>query len=161
MAFVAALIDTAPSPAVLLFAAAYGTLQMGIILVNTAEDYPEDMNAGITTTIVALGLHRGISLAFSLAVLGSAGLLATIIVLFSQRVGGLVWIAALLPAIAACVYVVDSVWRLKRAISGESLEKSIMLVKKTAKKVPLWVTLVAWSSLGLALALFCMANEKF
>ena len=38
--FVSMLVSTIPPPAVLIFAAAYGALQMGVILVNTAEDYP-------------------------------------------------------------------------------------------------------------------------
>src|SRR5258707_3283795 len=51
MLFVAFLLDAAISIPVLVFAAAYGALQMGVILVNTAEDYPEDLEAGITTSV--------------------------------------------------------------------------------------------------------------
>ena len=47
---------------------------MGVILVNTAEDYPEDKAAGMQTSIVALGLSGGIRAAFCLAFIGGVAL---------------------------------------------------------------------------------------
>jgi len=154
MLFIGLLVSALPSPTVIIFAAAYGALQMGIILVNTAEDYPEDLQAGISTTIVALGLHCGIGLAFWLTVAGAAGVLACLGVFFWQRAEGLPWALALLPTAAACAYVLHSLWRLRRAIQGSELDDSVRKVKLAAKRVPLWVTLVAWSALGAAFALF-------
>lgn len=154
MLFVGLLVDTVPSVAVLVFAAAYGTLQMGIILVNTAEDYPEDLQAGITTSVVALGLHRGIALAFWLAMIGALGLLTTLALMFLQRNSALTWLAATLPALVACIYVITSINALRRLINGATLDDTIRTVKQTAKRVPLWVTLVAWATLGATSALF-------
>lgn len=160
MLFVGLLVSAAPSLIVLVFAAAYGALQMGVILINTAEDYPEDLDANITTTIVALGLHRGVALAFWLAVAGAAGVLVTLGALFWQRGGGLPWVMALLPTVAACVYVMGDIWRLKRGITNASLAESIQMVKRGAKRVPLWVTVVAWSAFGAAYALFYMTKSQ-
>jgi 4-hydroxybenzoate polyprenyltransferase len=154
MLFVSLLVDTFPSLSVIVFAAAYGTLQMGVILVNTAEDYPEDLNARITTSVVALGLHRGIALAFWLIVIGAVGVLATLVLMFRQRGSELVWALAMVPVMVACFYVVTSVGGLQRLISGATLEESIRAVKQAAKRVPLWVTIVAWSVLGATYALF-------
>ena len=159
MLFVGLLVSATPSPTVLIFAAAYGTLQMGIILVNTAEDYPEDLEAQITTTVVALGLHRGIALAFWLVVVGAVGVLVTLGVLFRQRDTGLTPMLAMLPAVAACLYVMSSLWGLKRSITGSGLADSIQTVKRSAKRVPLWVTIVAWSTLGATYMLFYLARE--
>ena len=159
MLFVGLLVSAVPSLTVLIFAAMYGTLQMGVILVNTAEDYPEDLEAHITTTIVALGLHRGIALSLWLTIVGAVGVLITLGVLFRQRHGGLPWMIAMLPAAVACIYVMSSIWGLKRAIAGSDLAGSIQTVKRSAKKVPLWVTVVAWSVLGAAYALFYVAKE--
>ncbi len=92
MLFVGLLVDAVPSLSVLIFAAAYGTLQMGIILVNTAEDYPEDLKANITTSVVALGLHRGITLAFWLVVIGAVGVLTSLIWMLWQRGSDLIWV---------------------------------------------------------------------
>lgn len=154
MLFVSLLVDTFPSLSVMIFAAAYGTLQMGVILVNTAEDYPEDLSARITTSVVALGLHRGIALAFWLILIGAIGVLATLVLMFWQRGSELMWALAMLPVIVACFYVITSVGGLQRLISGATLEESIRTVKHAAKRVPLWVTIVAWSVLGATYALF-------
>jgi 1,4-dihydroxy-2-naphthoate octaprenyltransferase len=160
MLFVGLLIHADPSPTVLILAAAYGTLQMGIILINTAEDYPEDLGAGIRTTVVATGLSAGIALALRLAAIGSIGLLVTLTMLLRQRQGGLLWMAAVLPAVCACVYVSGSIWSLKRAIADADLADTIRTVKRVAKKVPLWLTIVAWSSLGAAYALYRLADSQ-
>lgn len=156
MLFVSLLVDTFPTLSVMIFAAAYGTLQMGVILVNTAEDYPEDLSARITTSVVALGLHRGIALAFWLIVIGAIGVLATLILMFWQRGSELIWALAMVPVTIACFYVITSVGGLQRLIIGATLDESIRTVKHAAKRVPLWVTIVAWSVLGATYALFLM-----
>ena len=154
MLFVSLLVSTTPSFFVLIFAAAYGALQMGVILVNTAEDYPEDLKAQITTSIVALGLHRGIALTFWLATAGAAGVVVTLGTIFRQRGLGPLWLPAMLPAAVACLYVLGDIWRLKRSIRDCSLTITIQTVKSSAKRVPIWLTVVAWSILGAAFALF-------
>src|SRR5215813_5721779 len=85
MWLVSMLIGNWPSGQLLVFAAAYGGLQMGVILVNTAEDYPEDLEANIKTTIVSLGLHRGIELAFWLTTAGVVGSIGVLGIVFWQR----------------------------------------------------------------------------
>lgn len=64
------------------------------------------------------------------------------------------WALALAPVMVACFYVVTSVGGLQRLISGASLDDSIRSVKHAAKRVPLWVTIVAWSVLAATYALF-------
>jgi 4-hydroxybenzoate polyprenyltransferase len=160
MLFVALLVAEYPPPALLALAAAYGALQMGVILINTAEDYPEDLAAGVRTTIVATGLRAGVTLALWLAAVGSVGLLATLFALFRQRRAGLPWMASLLPAACACVYASGSIWSLKREIAEADLGAQIQTVKRVAKKVPLWVTVVAWSTLGAAYALYQLSAGR-
>lgn len=154
MLFVAYLINAGLSITVLVFAAAYGTLQMGIILVNTAEDYPEDLEARITTSIVALGLHRGIELAFWLVGVGSVAVLITLAVMLIERDISLFWLTVLIPPLAACLYVLQSLAKLRKSIKNTNLSDSILRVKRAAKAVPVWVTLVAWSILAATFMLF-------
>ena len=154
MLFIAYLINAGLSITVLVFAAAYGTLQMGIILVNTAEDYPEDLEARITTSIVALGLHRGIELAFWLVGVGSVAVLITLAVMLIERNISPLWLTVLIPPLAACLYVLQSLAKLRRSIKNRNLPDSILRVKRAAKAVPLWVTLVAWSILAATFMLF-------
>ncbi|MFL6335323.1 MAG: UbiA family prenyltransferase [Pyrinomonadaceae bacterium] len=159
MLFVALLVAAYPPPALIIFlAAAYGTLQMGVILVNTAEDYPEDRAAGVRTTVVATGLRAGVTLALWLAAAGSAGLLAALFVLFRVRRAGPVWAAALLPAACAYFYVSRDIWNLRRSMAGVDLGEQVRTVKRVAKRVPLWVTVVAWSTLGAAYGLYLSAE---
>jgi 4-hydroxybenzoate polyprenyltransferase len=160
MLFVASLLDAGLSIPVLVFAAAYGTLQMGIILVNTAEDYPEDLEARITTSVVALGLHRGITLAFWLVGLGSIVVLITLAVMLKQRGVDMFWTITLLPLVAASVYVLRSIGKLKHSIKHTDLNESIHAVKHAAKRVPLWITLIAWSALGATYMLFQLGSTR-
>jgi 4-hydroxybenzoate polyprenyltransferase len=158
MLFVGLLVDAYPPPALLVLAASYGTLQMGVILINTAEDYPEDLAAGVRTTIVATGLSAGVTLALRLAALGSAGLLAALFMLFRTRRAGLPWLLAMLPAVCACLYVSRDIWNLRRSTAGGGLDEQIRAGKRAAKRVPLWVTVVAWSTLGAAYGLYLSAE---
>jgi len=91
-----------------------------------------------------------------LVVIGAVGVLSSLIWMLWQRGSPLIWLLAILPAIAACVYVTFSVGGLRSLISGASLDESIRTVKHVAKQVPLWVTIVAWSVLGATYALFCV-----
>ena len=160
MLFIAYLIEAGLSITVLVFAAAYGMLQMGVILVNTAEDYPEDLEARITTSVVALGLHRGIELAFWLAGVGSIAVLITLAVMLNERGISLFRLTILIPPLAACIYVLQAMAKLRRSIKDKNLPDSIQKVKRAAKAVPVWVTLVAWSILGTTFMLFHLGSMK-
>ena len=161
MLFIAYLVNADLSLIVLVFAAAYGTLQMGIILVNTAEDYPEDLEAGITTSVVALGLHRGIELAFWLVGVGAVAVLITLEVILSERgVSPLFRLTTSLPPLAACFYVLWCIARLRRSIKNNNLPDTIRKVKRSAKAVPLWVTVVAWSMFGATFFLFYLSSMR-
>ena len=141
-------------------ALAYGVLQMGVTLVNTAEDYPEDIEAGVRTSVVALGLERGIQIALLLTVVGGACVLS----LLGQRLitggagnGSLLY---LLPAIAAFVFVAGRIGRLAGAMRHVPLEQKAILVKQGAKEVPVWFTVNAWSVFVAALAIFLTHHKQ-
>jgi 1,4-dihydroxy-2-naphthoate octaprenyltransferase len=154
MLMIATLFDVWPSAELVAFAMAYGAVQMGIILVNTAEDYPEDRDSGVRTVIVTLGLVRGIRLASALAIAGAVGMLATLAALYWFRGVPPLWSAALLPVAGACIWLASAVQRLSREIAKAPLEDGIAQVKAAAKNVPAWVTVVAWTSLAAVLILF-------
>jgi 4-hydroxybenzoate polyprenyltransferase len=154
MNFLVVLAEGRVDPWILAVSAAYATLQMGVILVNTAEDYPEDIESGVRTTVVALGLHRGIALATWMTGLGAAALLA--ILLARSGIGSLSWVgrAALGVMTVALIYVVASVRGLGRRIRTEEIDASALLVKQAAKKVPIWIAVGAWSTCLAVLAAF-------
>jgi hypothetical protein len=74
--------------------------------------------------------------------------------MFRQRSVESIWVLAMIPAVAACSYVLIDVWKLKSTIANQSLAMAIQTVKRAAKKVPIWLTVVAWSMLGASGALF-------
>jgi 4-hydroxybenzoate polyprenyltransferase len=159
MLMIATLFGTWPTLELVAFAMAYGAVQMGIILVNTAEDYPEDREAGVRTVIVALGLARGIALASALATAGAAVLLVTLVTLYWVRGLSLTSSLALLPVAAACLWLTNSIRRLSREVAAAPLDIGVALVKAAAKKVPAWVTVVAWTSFGSVVVLFLYSSK--
>jgi 4-hydroxybenzoate polyprenyltransferase len=154
MLMIATLFGAWPSLGVAAFAMAYGAVQMGIILVNTAEDYPEDRDAGVRTVIVALGLVRGIGLASALATAGAVVMLVTLAALYWVRGMPLLRSLALLPVSAACLWLTLAIHRLYREVAAAPLAEGIARVKTAAKKVPAWVTVVAWTSFAAVAVLF-------
>ena len=150
--------DMWPPPSLVAFAMAYGAVQMGIILVNTAEDYPEDREAGVRTVIVTLGLARGIGLASTLVMVGSMAMLITLAASYWFRGASLPASVALIPVAAACVWLTSGIYRLSREVNSLPLKQAIARVKVKAKRVPAWVTVVAWTSLAAVLVLFLTSS---
>ena len=161
MLMIATLFDVWPPPSLFAFAMAYGAVQMGIILVNTAEDYPEDRQANVHTVIVTLGLARGIRLASALTAVGAVAMLVTLASLYTSRALPLWKSVALLPVLAASIWLVGSIYRLNRVVAAAPLEDGIARVKSAAKNVPAWVTVLAWTSLAAVAALFLTSAGIF
>lgn len=136
MIFMATLFTPLPSTTLLVIAIAYATVQMGVVLLNTAEDLPEDRDAKVRTIIVALGLERGIALAKLMVLGGGVALVAAI-----------GWSPALLPLLAVLVFAAVSIHRLEARIAGGSPEEKIANVRRTSRLVPVWLTSVAWATL--------------
>ncbi len=142
-----------PDPAVCAACLAYGLMQTGVVLVNTAEDFPEDRQMGVRTVIVSLGLRRGIGLALGLAVPGLVGLLAVFAAMFSARGKPPAALAGLLPLAAAGMAVGASMAQVYRGTAGPEPE-AVAAVKRGARRVPLWISSLAVSSLAAAAVLF-------
>jgi 4-hydroxybenzoate polyprenyltransferase len=139
-------------------AASFGTIQMGIVLVNTSEDLPEDVAEGIRTITVALGLRRTLWLAAGMVLLGGLGFAATWAYLLLSA-APLAWgVPALLSLLAVCGYTAVGVGRLARRVATANSEDGVRLVKTDARLVPLWCTLVGW--VGLACGLIHLLTRQ-
>jgi 1,4-dihydroxy-2-naphthoate octaprenyltransferase len=152
MLFAALLMTPRPGLAVCAVCLAYGLMQTGVVLVNTAEDFPEDRQMGVRTVIVALGLRRGIGLGLGLAVVGMAALLAVYAGLFAARAKPPAF-AALVPLAVAAAAVAVSMARVYGEVRAPEVE-AVAAVKREARWVPLWISTLAVSSLLAAAALF-------
>lgn len=112
------------------------------------------LEAGIRTTIVALGLNRGINLAFWLTLAGAVGLIAALGLMLQRRNISPVWLLMMLPAILTCIFVLVDIGKLKSLVAKQGLPEAIATVKHAAKYVPIWLTAVAWTTVIACLAFF-------
>jgi alpha-ketoglutarate-dependent taurine dioxygenase/4-hydroxybenzoate polyprenyltransferase len=152
MLMIGALLQSTLPPLLLIVAAFYGALQVGVVLVNTAEDYREDIDCGLRTTAVMLGPQRCIALAASLVAIGGGMLLGLAITAAAAQ-------QALMPWLGAAVFSVGWLWALKRigglALRLKRLDESLGLVeiKAAGRLIPVWITIVGWSALAVTLSL--------
>lgn len=160
MIFAALLFDPTPALPVVVVAAAFGLVQTGIILVNTAEDYPEDRAMKVRTVIVALGLGPGMRLAVWMTVIGGGVLVTALGWISWTRDAGAWGAAALVPLLAAWVYASLSIARLRGEVRRADGDRAVEAVKEAAKRVPLWITSVALASFVAALAVFLTSGSR-
>jgi 4-hydroxybenzoate polyprenyltransferase len=141
MLYTSLLFKPLPSLVELAFFIAYATIGTGIVLVNTAEDFPEDRAEGVFTCIHALGLRNGMGVAALLVILGGLGTLATFASLYKSAGLLLLWLALPLLSIS---FVGHGITRLYTRLRGRTEDEMIAAVKASAKLVPPWITLNAW-----------------
>jgi alpha-ketoglutarate-dependent taurine dioxygenase/4-hydroxybenzoate polyprenyltransferase len=144
MVLVARSLDDSLSIAELLLFGCYGAMQQGIVLVNTAEDLPEDRASGIRTSAIALGLTGSVALSLAMIVLGGAGVI--VLLAASGR-----W-SSLVPLVLAWGWVVYDVASLARRVWGLDETRALVRLRKAAKRVPIWITVTAWGTLIAVLA---------
>ena len=154
MIFTACLFTWPPPTEVLLFSLTFGLLQTGVILVNTAEDFPEDRDLGVRTIIVFTGLRAGLRLALALAALGWISLMSVIAWIGYHLGSGLgVLFAGIGPLLMAGGFVSVSLLRLVVDLPPSEAD-SIARAKRAARLVPVWITSCALTSLWAAAMLF-------
>jgi alpha-ketoglutarate-dependent taurine dioxygenase/4-hydroxybenzoate polyprenyltransferase len=123
----------------LLFAL-YGAMQQGIVLINTAEDLPEDRASGIRTSAIALGLRGAVWTALGLVLLGGAGVIALTFVSGARF--------ALVPLALAFTWVLIELAVLGLRVSRAPNERAALSrLRPAARRMPLWITATAWTSL--------------
>ena len=154
MAYTGSLVTRFPRPAVLTLAAAYGLLQVGVLMLNNAEDYTEDRAAGLRTAIVALGLHRSLRVAQALT--GGAGLLAlgSFAYLFKAEKLPKSAYLALLPLAGAVAYIAQGYETVNQQIAAKDEVAATAIIKENGRLIPKWLMATAYTSLLAAGVLF-------
>jgi 4-hydroxybenzoate polyprenyltransferase len=138
-----------PAAMVLLFAA-YGAMQQGTVLVNTAEDLPEDEASGIYTSARALGIVGALVAATVLVLVGGAVVLG---VLGDVAAGRGTTLAVLLPLVAAWTWVSWDIGRTALMVWRAGPNERIDVLRPRARRMPLWITATAWGTTIAAIAL--------
>ena len=154
MAYSSSLVTRFPQPAVLTLAAAYGIMQVAVLMLNNAEDYTEDQAAGLHTAIVALGLHRSMRVAQVLT--GGAGLLAlgSFAYLFKADKLPRAAYLALLPLAGAAAYITQGYETVNRNIADKDEAEATAIIKESGRLIPKWLMATAYTSLLAAGVLF-------
>jgi 4-hydroxybenzoate polyprenyltransferase len=148
MLFVTLLVQESVPLAVLLVSCGFATIEMGVGLVNTSEDWPEDQALNIRTITVALGLRNTLWLAAGMVVLGGltfAGTWASLCLGIGLSTGSLL---ALLALVAACCWTSSGLWRLARRAALASSLDTVQLIRAHGVLVPVWAALVGWAGLA-------------
>ncbi len=154
MLYAAMLVSSALTPVVVLMAAAYSTIEMGIILINTSEDLPEDRAMGVRTTTVSLGLARTLKLSALMVLSGGGVLIAVWLYLFQQIRTSILAYGALAGLVGAWAYVFQSIFGLALRVGKSEEQPGVVMVKAHGAKVPVWATAVGWMSVMCGIAYF-------
>ena len=143
-----------PGGAQLLLFAFYGFHQMGIIMLNTAEDYTEDKQSGLNTIIIRLGLHRALNFAYGL-VIASGVLMQGIVgwLLFTRGAAGYLY-GAIGIFTLGWLTIVKEFGQIVRKINTQTEEAAIEEIKKNGMKVPRWLNIGAYSFLAVVAVYF-------
>jgi alpha-ketoglutarate-dependent taurine dioxygenase/4-hydroxybenzoate polyprenyltransferase len=138
----------------LAFFAFYGFHQMGIVMLNTAEDYTEDRAAGLRTIIVVLGLHRAMRFAWWLVALCGLALQLVFWRLFDEA-NAPGWLSlSILVFTAGWLKIVVEYRRILRKIKGLDEDAATEVLKKNGMKVPEWLKIGAYCALAAVVVLF-------
>jgi len=113
------------TPLFVLFVLGYALLNEGINLINTSEDYSEDMKEGIQTWAHLFGLKNVLLLSWSFALVGGS------LVLFSSYALK----QSLLGVLVLAFFILKVVFELKLVSSAKDLESS---AKEHAPKLSSW-----------------------
>jgi alpha-ketoglutarate-dependent taurine dioxygenase/4-hydroxybenzoate polyprenyltransferase len=150
MMMISGLLVAWPPAKVLLVAAAYGAMQTGVLLVNTAEDLDEDEREGIRTVAVALQARGTMLLARCLSAMGG---LALAVVLAASLAA--TWaLAALLPLGVVVAYHERWLSALSRATRGVREDTAREAIREQGRYVPRHLEAGAWAALLGAFAVF-------
>jgi alpha-ketoglutarate-dependent taurine dioxygenase len=132
----------------LLLIAAYGAMQEAIILLNTAEDLPEDEADGIRTTAVALGLP--LCMALATCMVGLGGLLAMATFGWMALSSGRSPTLAVAPLALAWAWVTTELALVWKLVLGRPRAEAMAELRPRARRMPIWITATAWTSLWAA-----------
>ena len=154
MAYTGSLVTRFPRRAVLALAGTYGLLQMGVLMLNNAEDYTEDRAAGLHTVVVHLGLHRSMRVAQLLVGGAGLGVLGSFAYLFKAEKLPKPTYLALLPLAGAVGHVLSGYQTIIGKIAPKDEEAATAILKENGMLVPQWLKATAYTSLLAAGVLF-------
>lgn len=127
--------------------AAYGFHQMGIIMLNTAEDYNEDKASGLNTIIVRLGLHRAMRFAFWLVIIAGMVMHALFAGIFYSHSLPAYLYVSIAAFTLGWLKIIGEYRTVIGKMAGKSEDAALNEIKKNGMKVPRWLKIGAYTAL--------------
>ncbi|MEY4876196.1 MAG: hypothetical protein RL708_1345 [Bacteroidota bacterium] len=143
-----------PSLILMCLFSCFGFLQMGIIMLNTAEDYIEDKASGLKTIIVALGLHRAMNFAWWLTVFAGATLQIVLVKIFLLANAPIWLISFILIVTIGWLKIIAEYKVIIKKMVGKNEDDATKELKKKGMKVPEWLKISAYCTLSVVMILF-------
>lgn len=138
----------------LLIFSLYGFHQMGIIMLNTAEDYTEDKANGLNTITIYLGLHRSMNVALGLVISSGILLQGLLFILFTNGNLPPFLLMSILAFTLGWLFILKEYYTIIKKLNKLDEDKAVKLIKKNGMKVPRWLKIGAYSFLIPILAYF-------
>jgi alpha-ketoglutarate-dependent taurine dioxygenase/4-hydroxybenzoate polyprenyltransferase len=124
---------------------AYGSMQQGIILLNTAEDLPEDRAMNVYTSARALGLRGSIVGSIVLTAGGGTAVLGLLGAALSDA--GRPIVLGLLPLSVTLLVFVTACVRVLRRLGSLAEDRAVRELRAASRLVPVWITATAVGAL--------------
>ncbi|WP_040805691.1 UbiA family prenyltransferase [Nocardia concava] len=125
----------------------FALTNIGVIVINHAEDFPEDELYGIRTYVRALGLTRALTVGVGMLCAGASLVTASVLTLSGPNWG-------LVLYLPACLLAVRFVGTTALAVRGRSLEDGVAALRARSKLAPPHTILVGWTTVLLAALVF-------
>jgi len=139
------MISTTLTVFIIIFMCGYALMNEGINLVNTAEDYDEDLSEDVRTWAHHFGMRKVLRIAFLFTLIGGIGCLIGILLKFIQLFA-LDW-----GFFAACGFFIISIFAIaltSKDLHNIGLESDLKRSAKThAKKLPKWFAITRYPML--------------
>lgn len=141
MTIVARMFPLTPGWELFLMIVMFGMIQQGIILVNIAEDVPDDRKFGLRTAAIALGYPRVFVVAVAMVAVGGIGFLTALLMFGLPLWGTLLFLAA-------WGWVVVHITGTLTRVRGKEFDAALAIVRTRSPLVAVQLTLTAWSGLA-------------
>jgi 1,4-dihydroxy-2-naphthoate octaprenyltransferase len=125
----------------------FSLTNIGIIVVNHAEDLPEDERFSIRTYVRALGLTNALFLGTGMLVIGAMLAAGSACSMVGVSWGCLLYLAVWAPGLRFS-------WQTALAVRRKPIDLAVATLRARSKRAPLHTCLIGWATVALAASVF-------
>jgi 1,4-dihydroxy-2-naphthoate octaprenyltransferase len=125
----------------------FSLTNIGIIVINHAEDLPEDEQFSVRTYVRALGLTNALFLGTGMLVIGAILVVGSTYSMIGLSWGFLLYFAVWAPGLRF-------IWQTALAVRGQPIDLAVAALRARSKRAPLHTCLIGWATVALAAFVF-------